>query len=63
MPCTQDGIEMAPESLFGYQCLSWLYCDSGEYESGLEYSTKGKELVLQDAKVYGRLLDRLVVFE
>ncbi|GAB5589005.1 Superkiller protein 3 [Umbelopsis nana] len=56
-----DGIEMAPESLFGYQCLSWLYCDSAEYESGLEYATKGRDLVLQDARTYGRLLDRVLL--
>jgi hypothetical protein len=56
----QDGIELAPESLFGYQCLTWLYCDSSEYETGLEYATKGKDLVLQDAKNFGRLLDRWV---
>ncbi|KAI8576073.1 hypothetical protein K450DRAFT_258770 [Umbelopsis ramanniana AG] len=56
-----DGIELAPESLFGYQCLSWLYCDSKEYETGLEYSTKGRDLVLQDAKNYGRLLDRVLL--
>lgn len=48
-PCThcdlQEGLEECPNSLFGYQCLSWIYYESKEYETGLEYATKGKDLV------------------
>ncbi|KAG1145173.1 hypothetical protein G6F37_001194 [Rhizopus arrhizus] len=40
-----EGLEEQPYSLFGYQCLSWIYYDSKEYETGLEYATKGKDLV------------------
>ncbi|RCI03355.1 Superkiller protein 3 [Rhizopus stolonifer] len=40
-----EGLEAKPYSLFGYQCLSWIYYDSKEFETGLEYATKGKDLV------------------
>lgn len=49
---------MSPDSLFGHQCLSWLYYNSGEYESGLEYATKGRDIALEHAKFYGATLDR-----
>ncbi|KAI9360280.1 hypothetical protein BD770DRAFT_385224 [Pilaira anomala] len=40
-----EGVEQCPNSLFGYQCLSWIYYESKEYETGLEYATKGKDIV------------------
>ncbi|CAO3617593.1 unnamed protein product [Mucor hiemalis] len=40
-----EGLDESPNSLFGYQCLSWIYYESKEYETGLEYATKGKDLV------------------
>ncbi|KAG2200071.1 hypothetical protein INT47_007716 [Mucor saturninus] len=40
-----EGLEECPNSLFGYQCLCWIYYESKEYETGLEYATKGKDLV------------------
>lgn len=49
---------MSPDSLFGHQCLSWLYYNFGEYESGLEYATKGRDIALEHAMFYGATLDR-----
>ncbi|KAL9546009.1 hypothetical protein MBANPS3_006873 [Mucor bainieri] len=40
-----EGLDACPDSLFGYQCLSWIYYESKEYETGLEYATRGKDLV------------------
>ncbi|CEP11408.1 hypothetical protein [Parasitella parasitica] len=40
-----EGLDACPDSLFGYQCISWAYYDSKEYETGLEYATRGKDLV------------------
>jgi tetratricopeptide (TPR) repeat protein len=40
-----EGLDACPDSLFGYQCLSWIYYESKEYETGLEYATRGKDVV------------------
>lgn len=40
-----DGIEACPDSIFGYLCVSWIYYHAKEYETGLEYATRGKDLV------------------
>ncbi|KAM3588689.1 Superkiller protein 3 [Umbelopsis sp. WA50703] len=56
-----DGMEMSPDSLFGHQCLSWLYYNSGEFESGLEYATRGRDIALENAKFYGTTLDRVLL--
>lgn len=40
-----EGLDECPNSLFGYQCLCWIYYESKEYETGLEYATQGKDLV------------------
>ncbi|RUP47706.1 hypothetical protein BC936DRAFT_145426 [Jimgerdemannia flammicorona] len=56
-----DGLEQCPSSLFGYQSLSWLYHDQRDYESGLEYATKGRDLVQQSVAELGRLLDRTLL--
>lgn len=40
-----EGLDACPDSLLGYQCLSWIYYESKEYETGLEYATRGKDLV------------------
>ncbi|KAI8329610.1 hypothetical protein EDC96DRAFT_489511 [Choanephora cucurbitarum] len=40
-----EGLEACPQSVFGYICLCWIYYQSKEYETGLEYATRGRELV------------------
>ncbi|KAI9468081.1 MAG: hypothetical protein EXX96DRAFT_591852 [Benjaminiella poitrasii] len=40
-----EGLESTPDSLFGYLCVSWIYYKSKEYETGLEYATRGRDLV------------------
>ncbi|KAG2232766.1 hypothetical protein INT48_001120 [Thamnidium elegans] len=40
-----EGLDACPNSLFGYQCLCWIYYESKEFETGLEYATKGKDIV------------------
>jgi hypothetical protein len=49
---------MRPNSLFGYQCLSWTYYNSKEYDTGLEYATKGRDLVKKYKTDTGILLTK-----
>ncbi|KAL1924268.1 uncharacterized protein VTP21DRAFT_7303 [Calcarisporiella thermophila] len=56
-----EGFDKAPDSLYGYLTLSWLYHDSKDFETSLEYATRGKELVTENMKEYGRLLDKLML--
>ncbi|KAI8982528.1 hypothetical protein BDB01DRAFT_851026 [Pilobolus umbonatus] len=56
-----EALEQSPFSLFGYQCLSWSYFHIKEYESGLEYATKGRDLVLKMTKDTGIPLDKVLL--
>lgn len=40
-----DGLDGCPDSIFGYLCVSRIYYEAKEYETGLEYATRGKDLV------------------
>lgn len=51
-------MDECPSSLFGYQCLCWIYYYSKEYETGLEYATKGRDLVLKRAKDMGSMQEK-----
>ena len=55
-------MELFPGSLFGYQCLSWIYYECKEYETGLEYATKGRDLVRKKGRETGRTLEKYVSF-
>ncbi|KAI9312434.1 hypothetical protein BX666DRAFT_2142351 [Dichotomocladium elegans] len=55
-----DGMDLCPVSLFGYQCLAFIYHNSKEYETGLEYATKGRDLVLKRAKDIGILQQKIL---
>ncbi|KAI7868094.1 hypothetical protein BDF14DRAFT_1912212 [Spinellus fusiger] len=48
-----EGLELSPDSLYGYQCLSWIYLDAKEFETGLEYAKQGRELVQKVTKETG----------
>ncbi|KAI8975433.1 hypothetical protein BDF20DRAFT_606329 [Mycotypha africana] len=48
-----EGIDLCPNSLLAYLCLSWIYYQSKEYETGLEYATRGKDLVKKIKMEYG----------
>ncbi|KAG0243382.1 Superkiller protein 3 [Actinomortierella wolfii] len=41
----QEGLELAPDAVYGPLFLCWLYHDSKDYDTGLEYALKGAELV------------------
>lgn len=51
-----EGLDIAPNNLFGYLGLCWIYYDCKEYETGLEYATKGRDLVRKRGKETSRLL-------
>ncbi|KAG0175013.1 Superkiller protein 3 [Apophysomyces sp. BC1021] len=51
----QEGIDLYPDSVFSYLCLSWIYHDSREYETGLEYATRGRDIVRKLGKDIGQL--------
>ncbi|ORX43026.1 TPR-like protein [Hesseltinella vesiculosa] len=55
------GLEQAPNILCGYLCLSWIYHDSGEFETGLEYATRGHELADQFVEGSGIPLDNMIL--
>ncbi|KAI9307176.1 hypothetical protein BJ944DRAFT_238079 [Cunninghamella echinulata] len=40
-----DALDQNTQLLCVYLCLSWIYYNSNEYESGLEYATRGRDLV------------------
>ncbi|KAI8341483.1 hypothetical protein BC941DRAFT_510688 [Chlamydoabsidia padenii] len=56
-----DGLELCPLALCGYLCLSWIYYNSHEYETGLEYATRGHELVLAFAKDAGQPMNKMLL--
>ncbi|KAG0253953.1 Superkiller protein 3 [Actinomortierella ambigua] len=41
----QEGLELAPDAVYGSLFLCWLYYDSKDYDTGLEYALKGVEQV------------------
>ncbi|CEJ03839.1 hypothetical protein RMCBS344292_17814 [Rhizopus microsporus] len=57
-----EGLEEKPNSLFGYQCLSSVYYESKEYETGLEYATKGRDLVGKYKSEWGVIFENMLVF-
>ncbi|KAI9271925.1 hypothetical protein BDA99DRAFT_534395 [Phascolomyces articulosus] len=56
-----DGLELFPGSLFGYQSLSWIYYECKEYETGLEYATKGRDLVRKKGRETGKTLEKVLI--
>ncbi|KAI8379442.1 uncharacterized protein BYT42DRAFT_568792 [Radiomyces spectabilis] len=56
-----EGLDASPDSPFAYQCLSWIYHDSQEYESGLEYATRGRDLVRKLSQELGITLDKVLL--
>ncbi|KAI9489583.1 hypothetical protein BDB00DRAFT_842592 [Zychaea mexicana] len=55
------GMELIPGSLFGYQCLSWIYYECKEYETGLEYATKGRDIVRKKGRESGKALEKVLI--
>ncbi|KAI8097505.1 uncharacterized protein BX664DRAFT_293076 [Halteromyces radiatus] len=56
-----EGLELRPQSLCGYLCLCWIYHDSNEYETGLEYATRGRELVQKFIKDAGQPMEKMML--
>ncbi|KAL0078663.1 hypothetical protein J3Q64DRAFT_1872086 [Phycomyces blakesleeanus] len=56
-----DGLDLSPRSLYGYQCLSQIYYESKEFDNGLEYATRGRELVNELAKETGKILKNVLL--
>ncbi|KAI8140771.1 hypothetical protein BJV82DRAFT_621045 [Fennellomyces sp. T-0311] len=56
-----EGMDLVPGSLFGYQCLSWIYYQCKEYETGLEYATKGRDLVRKKSRETGKMLEKVFI--
>ncbi|KAI9022171.1 hypothetical protein CLU79DRAFT_719153 [Phycomyces nitens] len=56
-----EGLDFCPKSLYGYQCLSWIYYESKEFDNGLEYATRGRELVNGFEKDTGKLLKNVLL--
>ncbi|CAO3639771.1 unnamed protein product [Cunninghamella blakesleeana] len=56
-----DALEQSPQLLCGYLCLSWIYYNSNEFESGLEYATRGRDLVKKFGIDTGILLEKMLL--
>ncbi|KAF9970669.1 Superkiller protein 3 [Actinomortierella ambigua] len=49
----QEGLELAPDAVYGSLFLCWLYHDSKDYDTGLEYALKGVEQVRAQIEATG----------
>ncbi|KAI9266008.1 hypothetical protein BY458DRAFT_512826 [Sporodiniella umbellata] len=56
-----EGMEGKPYCLFGYQCLNLIYYDAKEFETGLEYATKGKDVVKKIKAEWGVPLENVLL--
>ncbi|ORZ18014.1 hypothetical protein BCR42DRAFT_412963 [Absidia repens] len=56
-----EGLDDNPQSLCGYLCLSWIYHDSNEFEAGLEYATRGREVTQKFAKDAGQPMQKMLL--